>query len=62
MRITFQSKANRRRAKRAGIELGQTLAAVSQMALLCPSGLDAWVQRELTAGFEPARDPAAPRR
>ena len=36
------------RRRRAGFELAQTLAVASQMALLCPSGMDIWMQRELT--------------
>ena len=28
--------------------MAQTLAVASQMALLCPSGMDVWMQRELT--------------
>ena len=34
--------------RRVGCELAQTLAVASQMALLCPSGMDIWMQRELT--------------
>lgn len=36
------------RRRRFGCELAQTLAMASQMALLCPSGMDVWMQRELT--------------
>jgi hypothetical protein len=36
------------RRRRVGHELAQTLAVASQMALLCPSGMDVWMQRELT--------------
>jgi len=62
MRIAFRSKANGRRAKRAGAEMAQTLSVASQMALLCPSGMDVWMQRELTAGLELPRHGAAPPR
>ncbi|HXS34259.1 MAG TPA: hypothetical protein VN758_10865 [Solirubrobacterales bacterium] len=48
MRIAPRNKRNRRRAKRAGLEAAQTLAVAAQMALLCPSGMDVWMQRELT--------------
>lgn len=43
-----RDQGNGRRAKRAGFELAQTLSVASQMALLCPSGMDIWMQRELT--------------
>ncbi len=36
------------RRRRVGYEMAQTLAVASQMALLCPSGMDVWMQRELT--------------
>jgi len=36
------------RRGRVGREMAQTLAVASQMALLCPSGMDVWMQRELT--------------
>lgn len=47
MRITLTTN-NRRRARRAGVEAARTLSVAAQMALLCPSGMDAWMQRELT--------------
>lgn len=47
MRITL-TKKNGRRARRAGLEAAQTLSVAAQMALLCPSGMDVWMQRELT--------------
>jgi hypothetical protein len=31
------------------------------MALLCPSGMDVWMQRELAGCFEPQRKETAPR-
>lgn len=42
--------------------MAQTLSVASQMAMLCPSGMDVWMQRELTAGLELPRHGAAPRR
>lgn len=45
---TQPDRGNGRRAKRAGSELAKTLSVASQMALLCPSGMDVWMQRELT--------------
>ena len=36
------------RRRQMGCEMAQTLAVASQMALLCPSGMDIWMQRELT--------------
>jgi hypothetical protein len=42
--------------------VAQTLSVASQMALLCPSGIDVWMQRELTGGFELGRHGVAPRR
>lgn len=36
------------RRRRVGCEMAQTLAVASQMALLSPSGMDVWMQRELT--------------
>jgi len=43
------------------VELAQTLSVASQMALLCPSGIDVWAQRELAGGLERPRHPAAPK-
>lgn len=43
------------------MEMAQTLSVASQMALLCPSGMDVWAQRELAGSFEPPRPGAAPR-
>jgi hypothetical protein len=53
-----RDRSNARLAKRAGFELAQTLSVASQMALLCPSGMDVWMKRELTGctdldGFDP---------
>ena len=62
MRIPFRSKTNGRRARRAGAEAAQTLSIASQMALLCPSGMDVWAQRELAGGLDLPRHGAAPRR
>jgi hypothetical protein len=62
MRIALKNRINRRRVKRASIEAAQTLSVVSQMALLCPSGMDVWMQRELAGSFELPRHGAAPKR
>lgn len=43
-----RERSNSRRARRVGFELAQTLSIAAQMALLCPSGMDVWMQRELT--------------
>jgi hypothetical protein len=57
-----RDRSNRRRAKRAGSELAQTLSVASQMALLCPSGMDIWMQRELTGYTDLDRfEPGGPR-
>lgn len=40
--------------------MGQTLSVASQMALLCPSGMDIWMQRELSGLGKPVRHPVAP--
>jgi len=61
MRIPFSDKKSKRRARRAGAELSQTLSVASQMALLCPSGMDVWMQRELSCCFEQKQHRAAPR-
>lgn len=45
-----------------GGEMSQTLSVASQMALLFPSGMDVWMQRELSGCFELPRHGAAPRR
>lgn len=57
-----RSKGSGRRARRAGEELAQTLSVASQMALLCPAGMDVWMQRELAGCSELPRNGAAPRR
>jgi hypothetical protein len=62
MRIALKNRANGRRSKRAGVEMAQTLSVASQMALLCPSGMDVWMQRELGHCFGPRRHEAAPPR
>ncbi len=59
MRIDPRKRRTGRRAKRAGLELGKTLSIASQMALLCPSGMDVWMQRELAGCFELPQRPAA---
>lgn len=61
MRINLFSKKSGRRAKRAGAEIAQTLSIASQMALLCPSGMDAWMRHELAAGVELPRNATTPR-
>lgn len=62
MRINLLSRRNGRRAKHAGYEIAQTLSVASQMALLCPSGMDAWMRHELAAGVELPRNGSTPRR
>jgi hypothetical protein len=62
MRFGLQGKKTGRRVRRVGMEMGRTLSVASQMALLCPSGMDVWMQRELSGHGEPLRHPAAPRR
>lgn len=42
-----QRKKKRHRYRSAGIELVGALSIASQMALLCPPGVDAWVRQEL---------------
>jgi hypothetical protein len=39
----------RSRGRRIGFQLAETMAAVSQMALLSPSHMDAWMRREMVA-------------
>lgn len=56
------SRKNGRGARRVGGEMSQTLSVASQMALLFPSGMDVWMQRELSGCFELPRHGAAPRR
>ena len=48
MQIAPRKNRNGRRAKRAGLDAAQALSVAAQMALLCPSGLDVWMQRELS--------------
>lgn len=52
MEIMRFKKTKPRRSQRAGAELAQTMSVASQMALLCPSGMDVWMQRELAGCFE----------
>lgn len=46
MKISRRKK-KRHRYRSAGIELVGALSIASQMALLCPPGVDAWVRQEL---------------
>jgi hypothetical protein len=62
MRLNLRNGKNGRRTKRAGVEMAQTLSVASQMALLCPSGIDVWAQRELAGSFEPPRHRGAAKR
>ena len=62
MQIAPRNKTNGRRAKRAGLDAAQTLSVAAQMALLCPSGMDVWMQRELSGCFELPRQDRKPRR
>ncbi len=43
----MRRKKKRHRYRSAGIELVGALSIASQMALLCPPGVDAWVRQEL---------------
>jgi hypothetical protein len=47
MKISRRKK-KRHRYRSAGIELVGALSIASQMALLCPPGVDAWVRQELS--------------
>ena len=59
MEIMRFKKRKRSRSRRAGVELAQTMSVASQMALLCPSGMDVWMQRELGGCCDlPRRDAA----
>jgi hypothetical protein len=49
----MEKRRSRRRAGRAGEEMARTLAAASQMALLCPAEMDVWIRRELTGCCRP---------
>jgi hypothetical protein len=46
-------KKERHRYRSAGIELVGALSIASQMALLCPPGVDAWVRQELGSEGRP---------
>lgn len=41
-------KPKPRPRRRAAEQVAQAFAIASQMALLCPSGIEVWMQRELT--------------
>jgi len=57
MQIALITRTGRgRRVKRAGVKAAQTLSVASQMALLCPSGMDTWMRHELASCFELPRD------
>lgn len=43
-----RAAAARRRTRRTGLGAAKALEIASQMALLCPSGMDAWIRHELT--------------
>lgn len=62
MGLRARDKPIGRRGRRADAEAERTLRVAAQMALLCPSGMDIWVRRELDGYGEPPRHPAAPRR
>ena len=62
MQIALKNRKNGRRAKHVGAGAVQTLSVAAQMAMLCPSGMDVWMQRELAGCFELDRHGAAPRR
>jgi hypothetical protein len=48
MQIALRKRRKGRRSKAAGMEMARTLSVAAQMALLCPSGMDVWMQRELS--------------
>lgn len=48
-------------SRRAGFEAAQTLSVASQIALLCPSGMDVWMQRELSGSADARRRPGRAR-
>lgn len=52
-----QQRRSRRRS--AGFQLTETISIVSQMALLCPSGIDVWAQRELAGYSGEGRRPSS---
>jgi hypothetical protein len=52
-----QQRRSRRRS--AGFQLAETISIVAQMALLCPSGIDVWAQRELAGYSDASRRPAS---
>jgi hypothetical protein len=47
MKISRSKKKKRHRYRSAGVEIVGALSIASQMALLCPPGVDAWVRQEL---------------
>lgn len=49
----------RPRGQRAGFQLAETISIVAQMALLCPSGIDVWAQRELSGYSDEGRRPSS---
>lgn len=64
MKISRRKK-KRQRYRSAGIELVGALSIASQMALLCPPGVDAWVRQELggeSTGDDRGADTPAGRR
>jgi hypothetical protein len=48
MRIALKDRRSQRVAEPRGTVAAQTLSVAAQMALLCPTGMDIWTQRELT--------------
>jgi hypothetical protein len=62
MRGALKDKMRRRRGQRAAMDVAQTLSVAAQMALLCPSGIDVWMQRELAASPRQSPPTTAPRR
>jgi hypothetical protein len=65
MRNATRKKQRRSAGGRIGFQLAETMAAVSQMAMLCPGGLDALMRRELTDnghGQGNGHGPAGPER
>ncbi len=62
MRFALKNAKRTRQTKRVATEVSQTLSVAAQMAMLCPSGMDVWMQRELAGCFELDRPGAARRR
>jgi hypothetical protein len=62
MRAALKDRIKRRHGKRAAMDAAQTLSVAAQMALLCPAGIDVWMQRELAGGSRQSPPATASRR